>query len=127
MSEKTIFNQVILRGNATRDAEVKTTRSNKTMTIFTLAHNKKKDDGDPMFIRCVYFDEPGFEIKKGDPLNVVGRLQNNSYTNKEGVKVTSFEIIADEVELVVFKKKTEKPEMSPEQMAKSKKIGKRRG
>jgi single-strand DNA-binding protein len=76
-----------------------------------LAVNRKfKKEGEPEadFFNCTAFGRLGEFVEKylkqGAKILLVGRVQNNNYTNKEGQKVYSVQIMADEIEFAESKK-----------------------
>ena len=103
------MNKIILLGNMTRDPKT-TRRTNEegnenVVTKFDLAVNRKgKHDGnsDADFFHCTSFGRQAEFVEKyfhsGSRVLVVGRVQNNNYTTKEGNKVYGFSIITEEVE-----------------------------
>lgn len=102
------MNRVILMGRLTRDPEVRYSQGEKSIAIarYTLAvdrRGRKGNDGSEQtadFINCVAFDRHGEFAEKyflqGMRVLVSGRIQTGSYTNKEGQKVYTTEIIVDE-------------------------------
>ncbi len=103
------MNKIILLGNMTR--EPKTTRkkyedgSEMVITKFDLAvnrRNKQEGNADADFFHCTSFGRQAEFVEKyfhsGSRVLVVGRVQNNNYTTKEGNKVYGFSIITEEVE-----------------------------
>ena len=77
---------------------------------FSLAVDRKyKRDGEPTadFFNCTAFGKTAEFIEKyvgkGTKLLVTGRLQNDSYTNKDGVKVTRTEIVVNDAEFAESK------------------------
>lgn len=104
------MNKVILIGRLTRDPEV---RNSGDMTIgrYTLAVDRRfKRDGDEQtadFINCVAFGKAGEfaekYLRKGTKIAVVGRIQTGSYTNKDGVKVFTTDVIVEEQEFAESK------------------------
>lgn len=103
------MNKIILLGNMTR--EPKTTRKKNedgnevVITKFDLAVNRKikrEGDADTDFFHCTSFGKQAEFVEKyfhsGSRVLVVGRVQNNNYTTKEGNKVYGFSIITEEVE-----------------------------
>ena len=103
------MNKIILLGNMTR--EPKTTRkknedgSETVITKFDMAVNrraKREGDADADFFHCTSFGKQAEFVEKyfhsGSRVLVVGRVQNNNYTTKEGNKVYGFSIITEEVE-----------------------------
>lgn len=101
------MNKVILIGRLTNEPEVRYTQGNNAMAIvrYTLAVDRRFNrDGEQTvdFIPCVVFGKSAeFAEKyfnKGMRVAVSGRVQTGSYTNKEGVKVHTTEIVVDEQE-----------------------------
>lgn len=106
------MNKAILMGRLTRDPEVRYTNGDKPMAIarYTLAVDRrfKRDGQDGAdFIPCVAFGKGGEFVekycKKGTKLAVTGRIQTGSYTNKEGQKVYTTEIVVEEQEFAESK------------------------
>lgn len=100
------MNKVILMGRPTKDPEVRYTQkqdgSQMAIARFTLAVDRKGRDSETDFISCVAFGRLGEfaekYISKGRKYAIVGRIQTGSYTNKDGVKVYTTEVIVDECE-----------------------------
>lgn len=101
------MNKVILIGRLTRDPEVKYTQGENPTAIarYSLAVNRKfKRDGEQEadFISCVAFGKNGeFAEKylhKGTKIAVCGRIQTGSYTNKDGQKVYTTDVVVEEHE-----------------------------
>ena len=107
------MNKVILMGRLTRDPEVRYSQGERSMAIakYTLAIDRRKtqQNSDPGadFINCVAFDRAGeFAEKyfhKGTKLVVSGRIQTGSYTNKDGVKVYTTEVVVEDQEFAESK------------------------
>jgi single-strand DNA-binding protein len=95
------MNSVNLMGRLTRDPEVKYSQGEKSTAIarYTLAVNRafKKDEAD--FINIVAFGKAGeFAekfFKQGQQVAVTGRIQTGNYTNKDGQKVYTTDVIAE--------------------------------
>lgn len=103
------MNKVILVGRLTKDPEIRATE-NTTIAMYSLAVDRKfKRDGEPTadFITCKAFGRCGeFAEKylhKGTKIAIVGRIQTGSYTNKDGNKVYTTDVIVDEHEFVESK------------------------
>ena len=99
------MNKVILMGRLTRDPEVRYTQAAEPLAIarYSLAVNKRfKKEGQPDadFINIVAFGREGEfaekYFKKGQMVSVVGRLQTGSYTDKDGVKRLTTDIVVEE-------------------------------
>lgn len=99
-------------GRLTRDPEVRYSQGENALAIarYTLAVDrkfKKQGEQDADFINCVAFGKSAeFAEKyfhKGTKLAVSGRIQTGSYTNKEGQKVYTTEIMIEEQEFAESK------------------------
>lgn len=105
------MNKVILLGRLTKDPEIRYGGSNNTaVSKFTLAVDRKfKKDGEPTadFINCTAFGKPAeFEekyFKKGTKVCIVGHIQTGSYTNRDGNKVYTTDLIVEEQEFAESK------------------------
>ena len=106
------MNKVILMGRLTRDPEVRYTQGDNAMAIarYSLAVDRRfKRDGEPDadFINCVALGKSGEfaenYLKKGTKIAVVGRIQTGSYTNKDGQKVYTTDVVVEEQEFAESK------------------------
>ena len=105
------MNKVIEIGRLTRDPEITTSTSGTTFARFSIAVDRRfKKEGEPEadFFNCTAFGKTAEFIekwiKKGTKVAIVGRLQNNNYTNKEGQKVYDVRIMVEEIEFAESKK-----------------------
>lgn len=102
------MNKVILMGRLTRDPEIRYTNGENALAIarFGLAVDRRfKRSGDSVdvdFFNCTAFGKQAEFVERyfrqGSRLLLTGRIQNDTYTNREGQKVTSVQIIAEELE-----------------------------
>lgn len=101
------MNKVILMGRLTRDPEVRYSAGENSLAIarFTLAVDRRRNrDGEQSadFISCVAFGKAAEHAEKyyhkGIKIAVTGRIQTGSYTNKDGVKVYTTEVVVEEQE-----------------------------
>ena len=107
------MNKVILMGRLTRDPEVRYAQGNDNMAIarYSLAVDRRfKKDGDEQtadFINCIAFGKAGEfaekYFRKGTKIAVVGRIQTGSYTNKDGQKVYTTDVVVEEQEFAESK------------------------
>ena len=106
------MNKVILIGRLTRDPEIRYSQGANSSAIgtFSIAVDRRfKRDGEPDadFFNCTAFGKQAEFVerylKKGTKMVVVGRVQNDNYTNKEGQKVYSTRIMVDELEFAESK------------------------
>lgn len=106
------MNKVILMGRLTRDPEVRYTQGYNASAVarFSLAVDRRfKKDGEQTadFINCVAFGKTGEFIekygRKGTKFVVEGRIQTGSYTNKDGQKVYTTDVVVEQVEFAESK------------------------
>ncbi len=110
------MNKVILMGRLTRDPEIRYSQGENSMAIarYTLAVDRRfKRDGEPTadFINCVAFGRQAEHAERyyrqGLKVVVCGRIQTRNYTNKDGVKVYTTEVVVDEQEFAESKAASE--------------------
>ena len=94
------MNKLTLMGRLTADPEVRYTQDSKAVASFNFAVNRRLDRENSDFFRCVAFGKTveGIEkmVKKGTKLVVAGSIQNNNYTDKNGVKRYEMQVIVEE-------------------------------
>ena len=99
------MNKVILMGRLTRDPEIRyaNNENNTCIANYTLAVDRRfKRQGDEQtadFIRCVAMGKGGEFAEKylhqGTKIVVEGRIQTGSYTNKDGQKIFSTDVLVE--------------------------------
>lgn len=101
------MNKVILMGNLTRDPEIRYSQGENALAIarFSIAVNRRfsrQGDTDTDFFNCTAFGRQAEFVEKyfhkGSRMLLSGRVQNDNYTNNNGEKVYSVQVIAEEVE-----------------------------
>ena len=105
------MNKVIESGRLTKDAEITYTQGNNmAVARFTLAVDRKfKQEGQPTadFIRCIAFGKTAefFERfgRKGTKFFIEGRIQTGSYTNKDGQRVYTTDVVVENTEFAESK------------------------
>ena len=107
------MNKAILMGRLTRDPEVRYTQGENQMAIarYTLAvdrrFNRNGDENTADFINCVSFGKTAEfaerYFRKGTKIASSGRIQAGSYTNKDGAKVYTTEVVVEEQEFAESK------------------------
>ena len=107
------MNKVILMGRLTRDPEVRYSQAENATAIarYTLAvdrrYNRNNDEQSADFINCVAFGRNGEfaekYLRKGTKIAATGRIQTGSYTNKDGVRVYTTEVVIEEQEFAESK------------------------
>ena len=99
------MNKVDLTGILTKDPQSRWTNGQESqeqicIVRFTLAVNRRKKDAGADFISCVAFGKSAESLekhcKKGTKLEISGRIQTGSYTNKDGGKVYTTDVIVEE-------------------------------
>lgn len=101
------MNKVILIGRLTRDPEVRYSTGENSLAVgrYTLAADRRfKQEGQQAadFIQCIAFGKSAEfaekYFRKGMKIAVTGRLQTGSYTNKEGRKIYTTDVVIEEQE-----------------------------
>ena len=101
------MNKVILMGNLTRDPEIRYSQGENSLAIarFSIAVNRRfsrQGDTDTDFFNCTAFGKQAEFVEKYfkqcSRMLLTGRVQNDNYTNKNGERVYSVQILADEIE-----------------------------
>ncbi len=99
------MNKVILMGRLTRNPDVRYSQGEKATCVarYTLAVNRRfrrEGDQDADFINCVAFGRQGEfaekYLKQGTKIVISGRIQTGSYTNRDGVKVYTTDVVVEE-------------------------------
>ena len=116
------MNKVILMGRLTRDPSVRYTQGEKPAAVarYTLAVNrmfKRQNEPDADFINCVAFGKAGEFAEKyfrqGMRIIISGRIQTGSYTNRDGVKIYTTDIVVEEQEFAESKKANSEHQTEP--------------
>ena len=105
------MNKVILMGRLTRDPEVRYSQGETSTAVarFTLAVDRRfrRDDASTDFIGCVAFGRNAEFIEKyfrqGTKALITGRIQTGSYTNRDGQKVYTTDVVVEETEFAESK------------------------
>jgi single-strand DNA-binding protein len=108
------MNTIILIGRLTRDVETSTTQSGTTVARYTLAvdrRGRRSENGSDQqtadFIGCVCFGRQAEfaekYLRQGTKIAVTGRIQTGSYTNREGQKVYTTDVVLDDIEFAESK------------------------
>lgn len=106
------MNKVILMGRLTRDPEVRYSAGDNSMAIarYTLAVDRrmrKENEANADFIGCIAFGRNAEFAEKyfrqGMRVVITGRIQTGSYTNREGKKVYTTDIVIEEQEFAESK------------------------
>ena len=108
------MNKVILMGRLTKDPEVRYSQGETPMAVarYTLAVDRRqaRNNGNEQtadFINCVAFGRAGEfaerYFRKGTKIAITGRIQTGSYTNKDGVRVYTTDIVVEDQEFAESK------------------------
>ena len=106
------MNKVFLIGRMTKDAEVRRGDGNNVFARFSLAVDRRfKKDGDEQtadFINCVAFGKTAEFLEKfgqkGVKFVAEGRIQTGSYTNKDGNKIYTTDVVVESLEFAESKR-----------------------
>ena len=106
------MNKVILMGRLTRDPEVRYSQGENATAVarYSLAVDRRfKRD----FVNCVAFGRQAEfaerYLRQGTKMVVSGRLQTGSYTNRDGVKINTVDIVVEEQEFAESKSSSSAP------------------
>ena len=108
------MNKVILMGRLTKDPEVRYSQGETPMAVarYTLAVDRRQarsnnNEQTTDFINCVAFGRAGEfaerYFRKGTKIAITGRIQTGSYTNKDGVRVYTTDIVVEDQEFAESK------------------------
>ena len=107
------MNQIILLGNMTRNPEITINQKGKKFAKYDIAVNRSFKSGngpETDYFHCISFGKQADFLEKyfqkGSRILIVGRAQNNNYTNKNGEKVYSYQVITEKVEFGDTKRAT---------------------
>lgn len=110
------MNKVILMGRLTKDPETRYSQGGESqeqtaVSRYTLAVDRRTRKGEQQiadFIQCVAFGRNGEfaekYLKKGTKVVVAGRIQTGSYTNRDGQKVYTTDVVVEEQEFAESKR-----------------------
>lgn len=116
------MNKVILMGRLTRDPEVRYAQGEAAVAVarYSLAVDRRfRREGEAAadFINCVAFGKQGEfaekYLRQGMKIAVVGRIQTGSYTNKDGRKVYTTDVIVEEQEFAESKASSQQSADAP--------------
>lgn len=105
------MNKIILIGNLTRDPESNTTQGGVNFTRFNIAVNRPFTNSAGERV-ADYFDVICWRqlaercakyLYKGSKVGINGSVQRRQYEDRDGIKRTSFDVVADEVEFLTPK------------------------
>lgn len=106
-----MLNKIMLIGNLGRDPEMSYTPSGKAVTKFSLAVNRTSRDRETnerreetTWFNIVAWDQLAETcnqyLHKGSKVYIEGRMTSRKYTNKDGVEVTAWEVVAQDMKML---------------------------
>lgn len=114
------MNKVILMGRLTRDPEVRYSQGENSTAVarYTVAVDRKSSkDNEADFIPCVCFGKAAEFVekylRKGLKIAITGRLQTGSYTNKDGNRVFTTDVVVEEHEFAESKSSSSNSQTPP--------------
>ena len=114
------MNTAILLGRLTADPDIRSTRDGKAVASFTLAVDRYKEGAD--FIRCQAWEKRAEfcekYLKKGTKIAIRGRIRTGDYTDKDGKKVYTTDVVIEDIEFAQTKAAQaaqEAPEPKPDE------------
>lgn len=107
------MNKVCLLGRMCADVELKYTQSQKAITRFTIAVDRRGKDAGTDFITCMAWDKTAEFMQKyctkGMQVVITGRIQTGSYTDKDGKTVYTTDVVVEEIKPIWNKKEDNAP------------------
>lgn len=108
-----MLNVVAIMGRLSRDPELRTTASGKSVATFTIACDRNRKDSGADWIHITAWERTAEFVcryfKKGSLIAVDGRLQSRSYQDKSGNNRTAIEVVANNVHFAGEKKEAAAP------------------
>lgn len=112
-----MINQCTIVGRLVADPETRQTPSGKSVTSIRVAVDRKGREKETDFFSCTAFGQQGDALaeyaQKGRLIGIVGKIQLDQYTNKEGVKQQSVKIMVDNWQLLDSRRDTDSPPPNP--------------
>jgi len=120
------LNEQHILGELIKDAEIRTTKSNKEIAVFTILTKHSRKVGDkyeerPTYHNCVLWNPSVYEKKqfvKGNRFMIIGRTDKSSY-EKDGKTIYKTDVVVNKIILthqrVDYAEAKEKPEAEPKQ------------
>ena len=103
------MNKVILMGRLTRDPEIRYSQGEQSTAVARFRRDGDQQTAD--FINCVAFGRQGEfaekYFRKGIKIAITGRIQTGSYTNKDGQRVYTTDVVVEEQEFAESKSASE--------------------
>lgn len=112
------MNSIKIQGRLTKDPEQKVGSSGAEYCKFTVAVDRKRSKDKAVdFFDCTAFQQTGAFVSKyfakGDGIIVSGRMESDKFTDKEGVKRTTWGITVEDVEFPLGKGRSEQSNTAP--------------
>lgn len=112
------MNSVTMIGRLSKDPVKRMTQTNKPVTSFSIAVNRDKDHAD--FFECVAWNGTAEIIDKyfhkGDQIGITGRLQTQSWKDKDGKNRKSVEVVVSSIDFIGSRKQETAPEVAFEDL-----------
>lgn len=112
-----MINTVALMGRLTADPELKHTPNGIAVVSFCVAVNRRFKDQQADFIRCVAWRQTAEFVckyfRKGQMIGIEGSIQTSSYTDQDGNKRNTTEVLAENVSFCESRKGSGDPQPSP--------------
>lgn len=109
------MNKVILMGRLTADPDIRQTQDGKSVGSYTLAVDRRVAKGEQKadFIRCQVWEKKAEfaekYLKKGTKIAITGRIQTGSYTDRNGNKVYTTDVVIEDQEFAESKAASDTP------------------
>jgi single-strand DNA-binding protein len=112
-----MINQCTIVGRLVADPETRQTQAGKSICSIRVAVDRKGREKETDFFSCTAFGQQGDALaeyaQKGRLIGIVGKIQLDQYTNKEGVKQQSVKIMIDNWQLLDSRKESDASPPNP--------------
>lgn len=116
------MNNTTIAGRLTKDPDLRYTANGKAVANFTVAVNRPfkntQGENEADFINCVAFGKQAENLanymKKGSMVGVEGRIQTGSYENKEGRRIFTTDVMANQITFLESRK-SDQPKQQQQQ------------
>lgn len=112
-----MINQCTIVGRLVADPETRQTQTGKSICSIRVAVDRKGREKETDFFSCTAFGQQGDALaeyaQKGRLIGIVGKIQLDQYTNKEGVKQQSVKIMIDNWQLLDSRKESDASPPNP--------------
>lgn len=114
------MNNIVLVGRITHDLDLKKTKDKKSYVRFSIAVNDPYSEDRADFFNCIAWNNQAENLvkymSKGSRIGIIGRLRHGSYEHEKGLTITTYDVIADNIQFLESKSEAGKAETKKEDL-----------